>query len=224
MSVGLAVNESEDLRELCPSGVVSAVCFGDPDVLPEHPAEAASCANFQESRRIEFLNGRLCARTALAEIGSEDALLSADPLGVPQWPSGFVGSISHSKGLCGAIAAREKNYFCLGLDYEKIGRLSGTASKRVVHSLEEPLLKSNVHSPTLLFSLKEAFYKAQFPKWQQRANFQDIALSLDFKSGTAEIIYLNDAFVSDIVDAVSKFKFSFTHNNERVCSICCLPN
>ena len=99
-------------------------------------------------------------------------------MGVPQWPKGFTGSITHSRGLCGAVAAKTDVSLCLGLDFERTGRLSTSAAKRVIHPLEASFAADYEQGATLLFSLKEAFYKAQFPQWSAKANFKDLALSV----------------------------------------------
>ena len=187
-----------------------------------NPIEETLSAKFSNSRRTEFLAGRACARTALLELGYPDAVLTADDEGVPKWPSGTLGSITHTKGLCGAVMAKTSDFFCLGLDFERTGRLSESAAKRVVHPLEADFAKSGPYAPTILFSLKEAFYKAQYPKWQKRANFQDIALAVNLKKESAEIRHINER-LEELAEDAGPFHFRITCSDKIVIALCAVP-
>ncbi len=69
------------------------------------------------NRRMEHLAGRLAALAALRSAGSDDAIVGSRD-GVPVWPSGFCGSISHSAGLAVSVAARKGDWRSLGIDIE----------------------------------------------------------------------------------------------------------
>src|SRR5215469_16812348 len=78
---------------------------GGGGALPLRPAEAAIVARAVEKRRAEFATGRACAHAALDAWGAPDAPLLPGPDRAPLWPDGFVGSISHARGACAAVAA-----------------------------------------------------------------------------------------------------------------------
>ncbi len=203
-------------------GIESAVREADPCMQSSDLAEMAACENFALARRAEFLSGRACAREALQALGYQDSPLAADSEGVPQWPAGSVGSITHSRGCCGAVAAQAENYAGLGLDFEQTGRLSEAAAKRVVHPMEAVFASGHAEGATVLFSLKEAFYKAQFPKWRVRANFQDIALDVDLSAGIAKLVHLNESLDVLALNPGSRFKFRFAQTEHMVLSLCCV--
>lgn len=143
-----------------------------PDTL--HPAEAALVDGARPQRRAEFATGRECARIALREIGFEtpDQLILADPNGAPLWPAGVIGSITHTTGWTGAVAARrdpDGDLASIGLDAEVAAPLpdgvldvvASPAERGELHLLD----KSHPGTPwdTLLFAAKEATYKAWYP-------------------------------------------------------------
>mgnify|MGYP003321910890 CR=1 FL=1 len=220
MKTSHIIEIGERLDALRTEDIESAVREADPCLQSSDLAEVAACENFAPSRRAEFLSGRACAREALQALGYQDSKLAADPDGVPQWPAGSVGSITHSRGCCGAVAAQAENYTGLGLDFEQTGRLSDAAAKRVVHPMEAVFASGHAEGATILFSLKEAFYKAQFPKWRVRANFQDIALAVDLEAGIAELALVNESLGALAVNASSRFKFRFAQTEYMVLSLC----
>ncbi|WPJ94839.1 4'-phosphopantetheinyl transferase superfamily protein [Coraliomargarita algicola] len=167
-------------------------------------------------RQCEFSTGRRCARDVLSalEVDTGDLLPDAD--GIPQWPEGVVGCISHSRGLAMAIASRGGAPFVLGLDLEKTNRLSEAAMKKVVHPMEESFVSGDQVRASVLFSLKEAFYKAQFPHWRIRGNFQDMGLEVDLASGVAKVSQLDVRFAPEL----RQLRFSFRLVDDYVVSLC----
>lgn len=175
-------------------------------------------AGFAEPRRQEFVAGRWCARQALAALGRPPCELLPDSDGLPLWPGGVVGSITHCRGLAlAAVLPATQPETLLGLDLEKTNRLSLAASRRVLHPLELKFAEGDQVRASILFSLKEAFYKAQFPRWRTNGNFRDIALAVDFESGRGTIQYLSDQFDRGLTGL--RFRFSLV--GEHVLSVCC---
>lgn len=93
--------------------------------------EIEASATMAVTRRAEFAHGRWHARRALAQLGVPEVSLPPAPDRSPQWPAGFVGSISHvppdaAQGLAGqvvAVAARQHDYAGIGVDLERTGTL-----------------------------------------------------------------------------------------------------
>lgn len=70
-------------------------------------SEAAVVERAVGERRREFGTVRHCARQALQRIGLPDAIpILPDADGVPGWPSGVVGSMTHCEGYRAAVVAR----------------------------------------------------------------------------------------------------------------------
>lgn len=180
--------------------------------------EITLTASWAPPRRNEFAAGRRCARQALAALGAiagGDALLP-DGEGLPAWPQGFLGSISHSRGVAMAVVAPVAAYSLLGLDLEKTNRLSVAAVRRVVHPLEEGFAGGDQLRASVLFSLKESFYKAQFPRWRTAGNFHDLALEVGWAAGTATVAEMDAHFAPELRD----MRFAFRLVDAYVISLC----
>jgi 4'-phosphopantetheinyl transferase EntD len=147
---------------------------GEETLLPE---ERDLIEGSTAERTAEFATGRHCARLALASL---DPSLSRVPLlrdhrGAPTWPPGVVGSVTHCAGWTGAVVARSRGsrlgrgVAAIGLDAEPIAPLPAGVLEVVASGDErEVLARLDFKEPgipwdTLLFSAKEATYKAWYP-------------------------------------------------------------
>lgn len=142
--------------------------------------------------------------------------------GVPVWPDEWLGSISHSKGVVGALVAPVPHCQLLGFDLEHTDRLSPAAMARVVHPAERSWVAGNQQRASLLFSLKEAFYKAQFQRWRQPANFHDLALVVDEALRSARVQWIGDCFADELRGAVEQLNFRYALNGKMALSMCWL--
>jgi enterobactin synthetase component D len=120
-----------------------------------------------ERRRRYFSLGRAAARDALAELGIYGVAIERGPSGEPLWPGGVVGAISHAGDLGMAIVGSAVHYAGLGVDVEQLSRgLTARAARLVCTPSEfawaEPEAGSSTRL-TMLFSAKEAVFKALFP-------------------------------------------------------------
>ena len=205
------------LGQLLPVGCGSAVSWADVEP-PSHVLPTAAV-----HRRKEYAGGRACALRALQVVGSSEAAdLPGDTDGVPVWPDGMLGSITHSKGLCAAVAGTTTDLQIIGLDLERTDRLKAAAIQRIVHATEADFVQGDQLRGSILFSLKEAFYKAQFPQWRTTANFEDLALDVDLSVGTASVNYISDRFNSELVDQANVLQFRFALVESFVVSVCWL--
>lgn len=173
-------------------GPGSAVELGVPGQVRGalHPEEAEAVARAVAKRRDEFEAGRVLARRALARLSPE---LAAAPLPVgpdraPAWPAGFVGTITHSRHLCAAAAARAADAASLGLDLEPATPLKEDLVARILGREERAWLAARPPGDRLLlaklvFSAKEAFYKCQHPLTGRFLEFHDVCLALDLDAG-----------------------------------------
>lgn len=153
-------------------------------------------------RRQEFHSGRVCAVHALRRAGwtsnlsesaagsrtdvpeSEDlqAIVGVGPDRCPQWPTGFVGSISHSQNWSWAVAVSAQYLAGIGIDTEVIMTpdIHETVRSEVGTELEWALLRKQTLRPeletTVLFSIKETFFKLWYPLVKQFYDFTDVQL------------------------------------------------
>lgn len=174
-------DEPDALTSLFPAGVavVARRSPGDPADLM--PAEAAHLAKAVSKRINEFAAGRACARAALATFGVTGFALQAAPDRQPLWPADYVGSITHTAGLCVAAVAPRTRLLALGLDSERTGAptldiwptICRVEELAWVESLPSGLRAAAV---TLLFSAKEALYKCQYPVTGEWLDFHDLSI------------------------------------------------
>jgi 4'-phosphopantetheinyl transferase EntD len=178
------LNLSPRLRRLYPDGTIAAELYGSGDPAGLHPQEAALCRSFAPARIAEFAAGRRCARRALDELGHVDVALLTKPDRSPRWPTGVVGSITHTLGYCGAVVADTSRFLGLGLDAEIVGRVTPDLWSQVLTEDDGAQLAAASYAArarlaTIIFSAKEAFYKCQFPVTEQWVEFLDVSVYLE---------------------------------------------
>jgi len=139
-------------------------------------------------RRAEFLAGRYCAHNALTELshaksGNKNGSVGIGPQGNPLWPSGVKGSISHSRALACALVSSDPAVEGIGTDIENIvskDTLEQSLDLILVRK-ERPLLDFDDFDArttfTLLFSLKESFFKAAYPMVGHYFDFDAVTVS-----------------------------------------------
>ena len=135
-------------------------------------------------RHAEFRAGRLSAAEALRRL---DPALAHSPVpradhGVPQFPDGVVGSITHTAGIAAAAVARTRDARSLGIDFEPVvsshqARAIGTAVAwpcELVEGRDSGLDLGEAF--TLVFSAKEALFKCLFPIVRVFFDFRDVRI------------------------------------------------
>lgn len=146
------------------------------------PASLAAAA----PRRLHtFAAGRVVAAAALSALGHpavEPSVIGREPSGAPRWPAGVVGSIAHTDTLAVAVVADAHDVALLGADVE--APLGEATAREVHHSIApecptEDALADRVHTTmpfplalTLVFTAKEALYKALAPRVGQFFGFE----------------------------------------------------
>jgi 4'-phosphopantetheinyl transferase EntD len=176
---------SPQCQSLFPAAVAAAELRGRVDglaaLLPA--AEAACIARAVPARADEFAAGRLCARRALAELGVVDVALPMATDRQAVWPDEHCGSITHTAEFCAAVAAERRHYRGLGLDSEVVGRVKPELWARICRPEEAAWVRalgpaSQAAAVTLIFAVKEAFYKCQFAVVGERLGFHDVRVDL----------------------------------------------
>lgn len=170
--------------------------------------ERAYGGAFGDRRLREFATGRLCARGALASLGIYEFPLHVNADRTPRWPAGVVGSITHTDGFCGAIAARDDDARALGLDVERRGRVDEDLVPRIFTRREHERYRGFAPDArdlfaTLTFSAKEAYYKCQFFLTRRWLDFTDVELDVAFDPDAAEGSFAVRTPVFDITLAMS---------------------
>lgn len=166
---------------------VQRVSVGDPAQLPE--AEREAIARAVPKRVDEFVSGRTLARGLLAELGVAPSVIARGRHGEPLWPSGVVGSISHSEGWVAVAVGRSPDCPGLGVDLESAAALEEELWPTVLTTAEIAALGSVPSNrrgarAKLIFCAKEAAYKAQYPRSGRLMGFEAMTVQLDLAGGS----------------------------------------
>lgn len=151
--------------------------------------EATAIARAIPKRRAEFAAGRSAARTAMAEIGVAPVAIPQDHDRAPIWPAGVSGSIAHCDTCCIAAVALKEHYAALGVDIEPATPLDVDLVAVICTPTERAWL-ANEPDPGLaakvIFSAKEAVYKAQYPLTGKVIGFD--AVTLEMTAGAFRVV------------------------------------
>lgn len=157
----------------------------EPDLLNYDgldPLERTLVSQAVDVRKAEFGDARWCAHQALSELGATGPVLRGER-GMPLFPDGFVGSITHTQGFRAAVAAPYSSVRSIGIDAEPADALPDGVFDAIARASEVPqmskLVAAGVTCPDrLLFCAKEATYKAWFPMTQRWLDFDQAEISL----------------------------------------------
>jgi 4'-phosphopantetheinyl transferase EntD len=172
-------------------------------------AEETTMARAPAQRRHEFAAGRAAARLALARLGHTPVAIDRDADGVPAWPQGFVGSIAHCDGEAVAIVGRADRAAALGIDVEPAAPIDEATLRLVCNDRDRVLRDKSLPLPVawgnIVFSAKEAVYKAVFPRVRRFLDFDAVAIAIARETDAAgrfTIVAVDEALAATgIVDA-----------------------
>jgi 4'-phosphopantetheinyl transferase EntD len=180
----------EVIERLLPTEVVSVEAFEDVAGEAVFAGEEDLVAAAVEGRRREFVTARRCAREALGRLGHPPAPIRFGPRREPIWPADVAGSITHCVGYRAAAVAPVAAVASVGIDAEPHGALPDGVEESVAIPAERVALTNLARAHPLiawdrvLFSAKEAVYKAWYPLTGRWLGFEDAHLTIDPASGT----------------------------------------
>jgi len=138
-------------------------------------------------RRAEFLAGRYCAKRVLEQISIVDHIVDSDNNRCPLWPEQVKGSISHNDHTAMAAITVSPDVLGIGIDIETIvsEQIAQDLRKQIVNGDEDEIFTlSSTPFPTLftlIFSIKESFFKAAYPSTGHYFGFEVVRItSVDF--------------------------------------------
>ena len=165
---------------------VGVEAFGDVHGAGLFPEEEEQISTAIDKRRREYTTTRHCARLALGQLGIEPVPLPRDADGAPVWPSGVVGSMTHCVGYRLAVVGfRSERLVTIGVDAEPHEQMPSGVLDLVSLSQERAMLaeltilRPEIHWDRLLFSAKEAIFKAWFPVKRMWLGFEEVAVWFD---------------------------------------------
>ena len=180
------------IAPLFPTDVISEQIVGNPVVDEIFPEELQYVADAVEKRRREFSYGRLCARRVLARCGIAGVPLLVGADRAPIWPTGIVGSITHTHGFCGVAVARQGHIQGLGLDAEPSEPLPADLWPLILVAGEIERLSRFPEAEQgllarLIFSAKESVYKCRQALGSAWLEFHDIEILVDRDRSTFSV-------------------------------------
>ncbi len=130
-----------------------------------------------EARRDEYLRSRWLLRT----LTDYAAPLPRSAAGVTSWPPDLVGSITHKEGHVAVAMLPTTKAKGVGVDAESVKRMKWEFSERVCVGGEVALIErvaaetkiDKEHWLTVIFSFKEALFKAHYPLGETMFHFPD---------------------------------------------------
>lgn len=158
-----------DLQALIPEATVVGGCFGHrlphPRVIPREERHAF-WRSHQERATQE------CLHMLLDMAGLPPVEPARLPSGARNWPKGHVGSVSHKGTRVVAALAREEDLQMVGIDIDDHREVDLPGTRPCEH----PPTKA-APSSAILFSAKEAVFKALHPLVNRPLGHDDVVLS-----------------------------------------------
>lgn len=143
------------------------------------PEEEELVARSVPKRRNDFTTARACARRAMRPLGLEPVAVLHGRRGMPLWPDGIVGSLTHCDGYRAAALARAADVLSLGIDAEPHAPLPEGVGELVVRPSERARFTTaaGIHWDRLVFSAKESVFKTWYPLTLTELDFDEADLT-----------------------------------------------
>ena len=208
-----------EIAALFPSSVAGHELSGANDAEPLFEDELRCMARAVGKRRDEFAMGRTAARRAMALLGEPRVALLPNADRSVAWPASVWGSISHADGLCVAVVGLRSTLAGIGVDVEVKDRVEPKLWRMIATEREQAYLAQGTDErvqrerATLLFSAKEAFYKAQYCVSRSWVGFHDAETTFE-QPGTFQLELLKD--VPGYFSAGTRFEGRYVHLAQHV--------
>ena len=157
------------------------------------PEEALFVAQAVAKRRGEFAAGRSAARAAMRVLGGGGVAIAVGPDRAPIWPAGWHGSITHNDRWC--LAAVTRGTAHLGVDIEAATPLNSDLLSTICSPAEVERIAGADQGmlAKVVFSAKEAAYKAQYPLTQTLFGFDHLDVVLAPQTGQFQARFVQPA-------------------------------
>lgn len=185
-------------RGILPAAV--AVVASDPTATAAAIWPSEQLRGAIAARQREFSAGRSAARQALSLLGHAQTAIPQGSDRAPVWPLGIAGSITHSATLC--LAAVTRAPMLIGIDLEPDTPLAPDLWDVILLPAESAALSGHPRAAQLaklIFSAKEATYKAQYPRSKTLFGFDTIHISLFGAGFSARFTHAVPEFPADTI-------------------------
>jgi 4'-phosphopantetheinyl transferase EntD len=168
-----------------PGIVVDHRLIADGDELALLPEEIGAFAGSVTKVRRASGAARIVARQLLPRFGHAPCAIPKFTAGMPVWPEGIVGSLAHDAEVAIAAMAARHDFFGVGVDVEPAEPLDPGLLDIVATATERERAHDEPLHGRLLFSIKEAIYKAVYPLDGTFLDHHDV--EVDLAGGTAAV-------------------------------------
>ena len=178
-------------RGLLPDGAACAELHSAPTKQPDLqyfqslPVEEQALVDTAVDRRkADFGDSRWCAHQALKSFMDVQPPILRGPRGMPLFPDGIAGSLTHTEGFRAALLAPTHRWQSVGIDAEVARPLPEGVFSTIARPGEQRRIRNTMRSEdlqlldTVLFSAKEATYKAWFPLTHRFLDFDQADIDL----------------------------------------------
>ena len=136
-----------------------------------------------DRRKADFGDARWCAHAAMTGFAEDQPILRGER-GMPVFPDGVTGSLTHTEGLRAALVGRSSRWLSLGIDAEPatplpegvFNTIARPEEQRRIHRLARA--EGIAHVDKVLFSAKETTYKAWFPLTHRFLDFDQAEIDI----------------------------------------------
>ena len=191
------------LGMILPAGVESEERFGEPPDEVLFAEEEKIIAHAVESRRRDYATVRNCARACLQRLGYGPVPILPGVGGAPTWPAGVQGSMTHCRGYAAAAVGPASRISGIGIDAEPDAPLPDGVLGVVATPAEQDRLAvahlkpDNSNWDRLLFSAKEAVYKAWFPLVGEWLDHHEAEIVFNPQDQTFTALLFRDGLIID---------------------------
>lgn len=173
-------------------------------------AERGPTLGMNRQRLREYTAGRNCARAALVQLGFPALAIGKGSGGEPLFPPGVTGSISHTENYCAAALALNRHIAALGIDAQTNRPMEAPLYRRVLgRPPTKDFATQGFCEGTLLFSIREAFYKAIFSFCQRHVYAADLIVELSADPGHCAIHSLTPDLESCLAPFTVDVRYTF---------------
>ena len=128
---------------------------------------------------------RIVARRLMEEFGVTQQPIPKSAGGMPVWPEGLAGSLAHEATMAVAAVAARDRFVSVGVDIEPAQALDADLLDIVATERERQTIRHDPLRGRVLFSVKEAVYKAVYPLDRMFLDHHDV--EVDLPNGLAQV-------------------------------------
>jgi len=167
-----------------PSVLVGYRVISEGDELALLYEEMESFSSPAIERRRASGAARRVARDLMNSMGVAGLPIPRSTFGAPIWPAGVVGSMAHDNRIAVAAVGLRRDMDSVGIDIERAVPLPPGMLELIATRREQCAIADNPLRAKLLFSIKEAVYKAAYPLDHEFLDFPDIEVDLASRLAT----------------------------------------